>query len=333
EEKRLALVIGNSNYDSIAKLSNPVNDAKLIAKTLESLNFDVILATNLDEDSFMQKIMEFDDIRDNYDVGFVYYAGHGIQIDGNNYLIPTNQNFDVEWKVKKYAIDVNDIMEFLTGSSDEVNILILDACRNNPWEGSFRSIGSSNNGGLAKITVPGGSLIAFSTEPGSVADDGEGLNSVYCTSLVENMKLTNTTLDQVFRNVRADVREASGGRQRPLEESQLTGQAFYLNPTDIAPLYEIVKTWDPDVNYNDLLINIEKILIISPNNYSARLIKARLLYFLENNEKSLNEFNDIESYFLNDILYYKYRASLYSVGLNDNEKALLDYNKLIELEP
>jgi len=145
EEKRLALVIGNSNYDSIAKLVNPVNDAKLIAKTLDSLDFEVILATDLDEENFMIKIIEFRNKRKNYDVGFVYYAGHGIQIDGENYLLPVNKKFDEEWKVKKDAINVNDVMDYLTASTDEVNILILDACRNNPWEGNFRSIGGSNN--------------------------------------------------------------------------------------------------------------------------------------------------------------------------------------------
>ena len=100
EEKRLALVIGNSNYDSIAKLANPVNDAKLIAKTLDSLDFEVILATDLDEENFMIKIIEFRNKRKNYDVGFVYYAGHGIQIDGENYLLPVNKKFDEERKKK-----------------------------------------------------------------------------------------------------------------------------------------------------------------------------------------------------------------------------------------
>ena len=114
EEKRLALVIGNSNYDSIAVLKNPVNDAKLIAKTLDSLSFDVILATDLDKGEFMSKVLEFGKRRSDYDVGFVYYAGHGVQINGENYLLPTNQNFDKEWKIEEYAINVNRIMKYPT---------------------------------------------------------------------------------------------------------------------------------------------------------------------------------------------------------------------------
>ena len=246
DEKRLALVIGNSNYDSIAKLANPVNDAKLIAKTLESLDFEVILATDLDKGEFMSKVVEFGKKRANYDVGFIYYAGHGVQIDGENYLLPTNQNFDEEWKVEEYAINVNRIMKYLTAITDQVNILILDACRNNPWEGNFRSIGKSNKGGLAKIPAPTGSLIAFSTDYGALAADGYGKNSMYCKSLVKNMVLENTTLDQVFRNVRADVLNESNNYQRPMESSQLTGQAFYLVKSN----YENVLSSIEDLLYN-----------------------------------------------------------------------------------
>ena len=100
QDKRLALVIGNSNYDSLVDLKNPVNDAKLIAKTLDSLGFDVIQAYDLDFNSFYQKIEEFADKRKKYDVGFFYYAGHGLQIEGDNYLLPINNSFDKKWKIK-----------------------------------------------------------------------------------------------------------------------------------------------------------------------------------------------------------------------------------------
>jgi len=249
EEKRLALVIGNSNYDSITKLANPVNDAKLIAKTLDSLDFEVILATDLDEENFMIKIIEFRDKRKNYDVGFVYYAGHGIQIDGENYLLPVNKNFDKEWKVKKDAINVNEVMDYLTASTDQVNILILDACRNNPWEGNFRNVGGSKNGGLAKIPVPTGSLIAFSTNAGEVAADGDGENSIYCKSLVKNMSKKGISIDQVFRNVRSDVLIESKNSQRPVEFSQLTGQAFYLLKRD----------YDEELKRSESLLSQKKI--------------------------------------------------------------------------
>ena len=129
DEKRLALVIGNSNYDSIAKLANPVNDAKLIARTLDSLDFEVILATDLDKNDFMSKVVEFGKKRADYDVGFVYYAGHGVQINGENYLLPTNQNFDEEWKVEEYAINVNRINLLEESLMDQDNDT-LDVIRN-----------------------------------------------------------------------------------------------------------------------------------------------------------------------------------------------------------
>ena len=303
EEKRLALVIGNSNYDSIAKLVNPVNDAKLIAKTLDSLDFEVILATDLDEENFMIKIIEFRNKRKNYDVGFVYYAGHGIQIDGENYLLPVNKNFDKEWKVKKDAINVNDVMDYLTASTDEVNILILDACRNNPWEGNFRSIGGSNNGGLAKIPAPTGSLIAFSTDAGSVAADGDGENSIYCKSLVKNMLLENTTLDQVFRNVRTDVLKESNEKQRPIESSQLTGQAFYLVKSNYENalssiedlLNSINNAYYDEIDYSsDLFESLKKLNIIlseDPSNIRALVISAQIYSELKQLDNALSYVN------------------------------------------
>ena len=178
QEKRLALVIGNANYNT-AELKNPVNDAKLIASTLDSLNFDVILKTNIEsQGQFKNAILEFGKKRPDYNAAIVYYAGHGMQLDGENYLLPTKESFESKDEVFMSGVSVQKIMHFLR-DSNKVNILILDACRDNPYEKSFnsksRSIGKSS--GLAKIPAPTGSLIAFSTDAGNVADDGEGENS------------------------------------------------------------------------------------------------------------------------------------------------------------
>ena len=172
-----------------------------------------------------------------------------------NYLLPTNQNFDEEWKIEEYAVNVNRIMKYLTAVTNQVNILILDACRNNPWEGNFRSIGDSKNGGLAKMPAPTGSLIAFSTEAGSVAADGDGENSIYCKSLVKNMMLEDTSLDQVFRNVRKDVLNESNENQRPIESSQLTGDAFYLVKSTFEKEFnEVERLLEfPKGNYEELI--------------------------------------------------------------------------------
>lgn len=344
EERRLALVIGNANYDSIAKLANPVNDAKLIARILDSLDFEVILATDLDKGEFMSKVVEFGKKRADYDVGFVYYAGHGVQINGENYLLPTNQNFDEEWKVEEYAINVNRIMKYLTIITDQVNILILDACRNNPWEGNFRSVGGSNNGGLAKIPAPTGSLIAFSTDAGAVAADGDGENSIYCKSLVKNMLLKNTTLDQVFRNVRTDVLKKSNKKQRPIESSQLTGQAFYLLKSNYENTFESVQ--EILNNFNSpyyvekdltpqLFESLEKLNIIisnDPNNARAFLLSSKIYQELKQTNKALIFINKAIEIDDNFISAYHFRAYLYG-ELGNDKLEIKDRNTIIKLDP
>ena len=137
DEKRLALVIGNANYDR-GELKNPVNDARLIASTLDSLNFDVILKENLSTKRDMTgAIREFGSKRSEYDVAFVYYAGHGIQVDDENFLLPTKEIFEEEFDVMDYGVSVQNIMRYLRAESNEVNILILDACRDNPFESNW----------------------------------------------------------------------------------------------------------------------------------------------------------------------------------------------------
>jgi len=228
EEKRLALVIGNANYDK-GELKNPVNDALLIAETLKKLDFDVILDTNIENKSaFVDVVMEFGDKRPEYDVAFVYYAGHGVQVGAENYLLPTKVDFQKETDVRMKAISVQDIMMYLTGMTNQVNILILDACRDNPFEGNWNATRSLKGSGLAKIPPPTGSLIAFSTDAGRTAADGKGKNSIYCESLSKNLLKANTEINQVFKNVRTDVLAATNNNQSPVENSKLTGDAFYL---------------------------------------------------------------------------------------------------------
>ena len=231
DEKRLALVIGNANYDK-GVLKNPVNDARLIASTLDSLDFDVILKENLATKRDMTAaIREFGSKRSEYDVAFVYYAGHGIQISGENFLLPTKEVFEEEFDIIDYGVSVQSIMRYLEAQTNEVNILILDACRDNPFESKWYKTRSLKGSGLAKIPAPTGSLIAFSTDSGQTAPDGEGENSQYTLSLVKNMKLENISIDQVFRNVRLEVLELTNGAQRPVENTQLVGNSFLLNKT------------------------------------------------------------------------------------------------------
>lgn len=298
EEKRVALVIGNSNYEK-GELNNPVNDAKLIAKTLDSLDFEVLEAYNVSTKRELIKVIrEFGVKRDSADIGFVYYAGHGVQINSENFLLPTKEVFKSELDIEDYAVSVQKIIRILESKSDQVNILVLDACRDNPFESNWNKTRSLKGQGLAKLPPPTGSLIAFSTDAGQTAPDGEGPNSFYTTSLSKNMLLENTTLDQVFRNVRTDVLKSSNKMQRPIESSQLTGQAFYLVQTD----------------YSKLIEEIQK--EIDDNNFIKALEKATSL--IEKNK--------------NIHLGYEKRAEIY-IKLNKYYNAIEDYYNCIKLNP
>ena len=275
DEKRLALVIGNANYDK-GELKNPVNDARLIGSTLDSLDFDVILKENLESQTdFKRAILEFGKKRSEYDVGFVYYAGHGIQINDVNYLLPTREEFLSEDEVELFGVSVQDIMRYLRDQTDEVNILILDACRDNPFESNWNTTRSLKGGGLAKIPPPTGSLIAFSTDSGQTAPDGDGDNSVYTISLAKNMLLEDTSIDQVFRNVRAEVLAQTAGLQRPVEATQLTGQTFYLNPKSIDRFLAQIEGKFNSGEYEEIVFSlIEKKDLLIEDEFLKLLIRS-----------------------------------------------------------
>lgn len=164
QQKRIALVIGNSNYIS-APLNNPVNDALLMKSTFEKLGFEVILDTNIQKrEKFLSVLRSFGEKRDKYDVAFVYYAGHAVQIQGVNYLLATNESYKSVGEVKDFGIEVNRILDYQETSSGQINVLILDACRNNPFEQHWSSKSRTMEGGngLAGMSASG-ALIAFAT--------------------------------------------------------------------------------------------------------------------------------------------------------------------------
>ena len=229
-ERRIALVIGNENYEQ-SPLNNPVNDATLIAESLKELDFDVTLVTNVaTEDELEDIIYDFGEKRNrDYEVGFVYYAGHAIQIENENYLLPTKEEYDSDRDVEKNGVSIQNIMKFLEAQrEDQLNFLVLDACRNNPFGNRSRSGGNSN--GLAKISTPSGSLIAFSTDPGLTAPDGDGDNSLYTNSLSKNLLEPGIPIEQVFKNVYTEVWRESNNEQSPVYESKLSGDEFILKP-------------------------------------------------------------------------------------------------------
>ena len=344
-EKRLALVIGNANYDK-GELNNPVNDALLIAKTLKGLDFDVILDTNIvNKADFVEKVMEFGDRRPDYDVAFVYYAGHGIQVGAYNYLLPTKVGFQRETDVRMKALGVQDIMMYLTGMTDQVNVLILDACRDNPFEGNWNKTRSLKGSGLAKMKAPTGSLIAFSTTAGSTAADGDGENSIYCSSLVKNMMFDGISLDQVFRNVRAEVFKLTNGGQQTEEATQLTGETFYLVKSNFEKQFALIDSLilDENLDYrnNDkdrftALEIVSSILNADSENRLALIKKGEIYTLLEDYDNALNIYDKVIESNPNDPVCYMYRGYLYSSYPEEFDNALNnalnDFNQSLKID-
>ena len=230
-EKRIALVIGNAKYVD-APLTNPVNDANLLRSTLSSLGFEVVVKTDLDSDGMKAAIREFGlRLRDSPGAaGLFYFAGHGTQIKGVNYLMPVGKTFTSEADIEESAINVDLVMRRLEDGKSKIGFVVLDACRNNPFgktaSRSFRSAG----GGLARMDAPSGVLIAYATAPGSVASDGSGNNGLYTEHLARAMKLPGITAEQVFKRTREGVELDSGSAQSPREESSLKGADFHFLP-------------------------------------------------------------------------------------------------------
>ena len=232
-EPRIALVIGNSEYTS-GPLPNPANDAKLIGEALSKLGFEVIARRNAEQNVMKRAIQEFGSRLEKAGpsaVGLFYYAGHGVQLNGRNYLIPTTARIEREGDVEIEAVSADWVIEQMRYARNRLNIVILDACRNNPFTRSMRSV----DHGLATMDAPAGILIAYSTAPGAVAADGKGRNSPYTEALTIAMRDVREPVEQVFKHVRVGVMSATAGRQVPWESSSLTGDFYFAPPDKRAP--------------------------------------------------------------------------------------------------
>jgi uncharacterized caspase-like protein len=224
--RRIALVVGNGRYAS-SPLANPPNDAGLIATTLTGLGFEVRLQKNADQAGMKRAIQDFGDALEKAgpdSIGLFYYAGHGVQLNGRNYLIPVAANINRDADVEIEAVSADWVLEQMRYARNRLNFVILDACRNNPFARSFRSA----DHGLAKMDAPAGVLIAYSTAPGDVAADGEGGNSPYSEALARAMRDSDEPAELMFKQARDAVRRATSDRQTPWEASSLTGQNFYF---------------------------------------------------------------------------------------------------------
>lgn len=225
--KGLSLIIGNSEYENPSlNLKNAKNDAQDFSAKLRSLGFITKCFVNISQQQMDEEIIKFADELDNFDIGIFYYAGHGMQIEGENFISATNTNFEKEISAQYSSITLNKVLAYMDKAKNDTNIIILDACRDNPFEKSWHR--SIKNQGLAPMYAPKGTLIAYATSPGEKASDGSGRNGLYTSALLKHIDDKKITIEEFFKRVRNSVYAFSSGKQTSWEHTSLTG-TFVFN--------------------------------------------------------------------------------------------------------
>ena len=223
-QQKFALVIGNGNYANITKLANPVNDASDMANALQSLGFTVDTLLDANQDQMVAAVMRLKNRLSvsNNSYGFLFYAGHGIQSNGENYLVPVDANIPGENFLKNRTVAVQEMLDELNDAGNEFNMIVLDACRDNPFGWS--------RGGTRGLTIvtrqPADSIIVYATSAGFTASDGSGKNGLFTSYLLENIKIPGLEVTEMLRRTNADVARASDNRQRPAVYNQFYGTAY-----------------------------------------------------------------------------------------------------------
>jgi len=235
-EKRVALVIGNANYLHVARLDNPANDARLMADTLRKLGFALVddrALIDVDKAAFDNAVRRFGQELQGADVGLFYYAGHGLQLRGNNYLVPVGANPTREADIDFEAVNTALVLGQMEAAGTRLNLVILDACRNNPFGG--RGLRSANSG-LAQMVAPEGTLISFATQPGNVALDGSGANSPFTRALAQTIQRPGLDIFRTFNEVGLAVKKTTAGAQQPwVSSSPIAGNFYFVDKPAPAP--------------------------------------------------------------------------------------------------
>jgi hypothetical protein len=231
-EQRVALVIGNSNYQIAPRLANPGNDARSVSQLLNSAGFEVTQATDLTRSEMIQVVQDFSNRvseRGPRTVAMVYYAGHGVQVAGENYLLPVDARISAPADLDGNSLRLVDVMGTLESIPSRMRIVVLDACRNNP----FPQVNDTGRG-LAIVDAPNGSIVGYSTSPGMEAQDGDGNHSPYTSAFLNTARVPNLPIEQLFKRVRLEVNTATNGRQTPWESSSLTSDFTFFGDTAVA---------------------------------------------------------------------------------------------------
>ncbi|PEQ13222.1 hypothetical protein B2G71_07210 [Novosphingobium sp. PC22D] len=229
--RKVALVIGNAQYANTTSLDNPPNDARIVAQSARQAGFDVTLVENLSNGQFQQALREFRIRADGSDIAMIYYAGHAIEGQGRNWLIPTDARLETEFDLPYEAINLDRLLESVTGA--QTRVLVLDSCRNNPFGNSWRRGVRAVGQGLSGIEIDD-VLIIFAAAPGQVAQDGEGANSPFAASLARRLPEPGLPVQLLGGAIRDDVLASTGGKQRPFVSASMTGTPIYIVPARTA---------------------------------------------------------------------------------------------------
>jgi uncharacterized caspase-like protein len=244
-ETRVALIIGNSRYaDASLRLENPANDALAMEKALKDAGFETVVKLNASRLDFYEAVNQFKAkiSHDPEAIGLFYYAGHGVQADGVNYLIPVDAKLESDADLDARAYDAGRVLRAMEAAQNSMNIVILDACRDNPLPKS-----RSAERGLARMTAASGTFIAYAAAPGQTAHDGsKGGNGVFTGELVKAMSTPGMPLEQVFKRVIAGVKSDTQGSQQPWSESSIQGEFYFYAPPQSVPVVHAVQTGSPD---------------------------------------------------------------------------------------
>jgi hypothetical protein len=232
---KLALVLGNGGYKSVPGLINPVNDARAITEVLKSLGFEVIIKLDAGRDEMLAAIQAYTKVLGGKKaVGLFYYAGHGLQLAWRNYLVPVDAEIGRVEDVTAQCVDIARLIEGIGKASNPMNVIVLDACRDNPFSRDFREAQK----GLSQMDAPTATLLAYATSPGNVASDGEGANGLYTEFLLKELTVRETRIEDVFKRVRLGVRRRTGGAQIPWESTSLEEDFWFIPPQEVKELSE-----------------------------------------------------------------------------------------------
>jgi uncharacterized caspase-like protein len=362
-QRRVALVIGNSRYTVVSPLRNPANDARDMTNALEDLGFDRVISLvdgNLEQ--MLRALEEFQQELKRGGVGVFYYAGHGVQYEEKNYLIPVDASLEMETLLKTRTLPLDDVLSYMEAANNSLNIVILDACRHNP----FRSFTRSTGMGLASVKAPTGVLVAYATAPDSVAGDGGEENGTYTEALLKYIRTPGLKVEDLFKTVRAEVQRATHNRQVPWEATSLIGD-FTFNPitgtstpVPAAPLpapalptiasleaqyaqlaaltFQQGQTALQAESYSSAIESFDRALGIDPNTAEVYLSRATAYLALNRYDNAIADYEKaqklnpaLSSRLANDLARaYQARGTLYTAQGNYNS-ALLDFDRAIEL--